>query len=179
MGGVSRRMMIVLVFTDLRERILPDVVNYTGFALGLMLQLVHQARGWHGAVDREAFVRLPSPGAGAFACGRAAGRGGRQRLAVAGLGSVFPIARARRHGVGRRKNDADGRRVSGRETHAADDPGGLAARQRAGGCDSFSARRKDSDYELPFGTFLGVAAMLVVFFGTPLVNWYQSLLMVR
>ena len=41
------------------------------------------------------------------------------------------------------------------------------------------ARRKDSDYELPFGTFLGLAAMLVVFFGTPVVNWYQSLLMVR
>jgi leader peptidase (prepilin peptidase)/N-methyltransferase len=41
------------------------------------------------------------------------------------------------------------------------------------------ARRKDSDYELPFGTFLGMAAMLVVFFGTPIVYWYQSLLLVR
>jgi leader peptidase (prepilin peptidase)/N-methyltransferase len=41
------------------------------------------------------------------------------------------------------------------------------------------ARRKDADYELPFGTFLGAGALLVVFFGTPLVNWYQSLLMVR
>jgi prepilin signal peptidase PulO-like enzyme (type II secretory pathway) len=41
------------------------------------------------------------------------------------------------------------------------------------------ARRKQSDYELPFGSFLGLAALLVVFFGTPVVNWYQSLLMVR
>jgi len=41
------------------------------------------------------------------------------------------------------------------------------------------ARRKQSDYELPFGTFLGMAAVLVVFFGTPLINWYQSLLVVR
>jgi leader peptidase (prepilin peptidase)/N-methyltransferase len=41
------------------------------------------------------------------------------------------------------------------------------------------ARRKEADYELPFGTFLGMAALLVVFFGTPVVNWYQSLLMVR
>ena len=32
------------------------------------------------------------------------------------------------------------------------------------------------NYELPFGTFLGMAALLVVFFGTPFVNWYQSLL---
>lgn len=41
------------------------------------------------------------------------------------------------------------------------------------------AQRKDADYELPFGTFLGAGALLVVFFGTPLVNWYSSLLMVR
>ncbi|MGA6956889.1 MAG: A24 family peptidase, partial [Candidatus Acidiferrales bacterium] len=41
------------------------------------------------------------------------------------------------------------------------------------------ASRKDADYELPFGTFLGAGALLVVFFGTPLVNWYSSLLMVR
>src|SRR6185437_15573125 len=41
------------------------------------------------------------------------------------------------------------------------------------------ARRKQSDYELPFGTFLGAAALLVVFFGTPVVHWYQSLLMAR
>ena len=41
------------------------------------------------------------------------------------------------------------------------------------------ARRKGSNYELPFGTFLGMAALLVAFFGTQVVNWYQSLLMVR
>jgi leader peptidase (prepilin peptidase)/N-methyltransferase len=39
-----------------------------------------------------------------------------------------------------------------------------------------AAKRKDSDYELPFGTFLGAGALIVVFFGTPVVNWYQSLL---
>jgi inner membrane protein involved in colicin E2 resistance len=41
------------------------------------------------------------------------------------------------------------------------------------------ARRKDSDYELPFGTFLGMAALLIVFFGTAVVNWYQATLLVR
>ena len=40
-------------------------------------------------------------------------------------------------------------------------------------------RRKGSDYELPFGTFLGAAALLVVFIGTPVVTWYQSLLAAR
>jgi leader peptidase (prepilin peptidase) / N-methyltransferase len=41
------------------------------------------------------------------------------------------------------------------------------------------AKRKGSDYELPFGTFLGMAAVLVMFFGTPVVNWYLSLMKVR
>src|SRR6202142_1255099 len=35
--AIFSAIMVVLVFTDLRERILPDVVNYTGFALGLGL----------------------------------------------------------------------------------------------------------------------------------------------
>ena len=35
--AVFSAIMVVLVFTDLRERLLPDVVNFTGFALGLAL----------------------------------------------------------------------------------------------------------------------------------------------
>ena len=34
-------------------------------------------------------------------------------------------------------------------------------------------------YPLPFGTYLGTAAALMMFFGTPVVQWYQSFLMVR
>jgi len=36
--------------------------------------------------------------------------------------------------------------------------------------------RKGSDYELPFGTFLGGAALLVLYFGGPLLEWYTGLL---
>jgi len=39
--------------------------------------------------------------------------------------------------------------------------------------------KKGRDYELPFGTFLGVGALLVVFFGTPALRWYESLLAVK
>src|SRR6202046_2701232 len=35
--AVFSAIMVVLVFTDLRERLLPDVVNFTGFALGLAI----------------------------------------------------------------------------------------------------------------------------------------------
>jgi leader peptidase (prepilin peptidase) / N-methyltransferase len=39
--------------------------------------------------------------------------------------------------------------------------------------------RKGRDYELPFGAFLGAGALLVIYFGTPLLTWYQSLIYVR
>jgi prepilin signal peptidase PulO-like enzyme (type II secretory pathway) len=42
-----------------------------------------------------------------------------------------------------------------------------------------SVSRKGRDYELPFGAFLGLGALLVIYFGTPLLNWYQSLLYIH
>ena len=39
--------------------------------------------------------------------------------------------------------------------------------------------KKDRNYELPFGTFLGAGALLVLFFGTPALQWYQSLMAVK
>ena len=37
--AVFSALMIVLVFTDLRERLLPDVVNFTGLRIGLLVSL--------------------------------------------------------------------------------------------------------------------------------------------
>jgi leader peptidase (prepilin peptidase)/N-methyltransferase len=34
--------------------------------------------------------------------------------------------------------------------------------------------RKGRDFELPFGTFLGAGAMLVVFFGSAALDWYRA-----
>jgi leader peptidase (prepilin peptidase)/N-methyltransferase len=42
-----------------------------------------------------------------------------------------------------------------------------------------SISKKGRDYELPFGTFLGAGALLVVFFGTPALQWYESLMGVK
>ena len=39
--------------------------------------------------------------------------------------------------------------------------------------------RKGRDFELPFGTFLGAGALLVVFFGSATLAWYRSFLTVR
>jgi len=34
-------------------------------------------------------------------------------------------------------------------------------------------------YQLPFGSYLGIAGIAVMFWGSPVVNWYESLLRVR
>jgi leader peptidase (prepilin peptidase)/N-methyltransferase len=34
--------------------------------------------------------------------------------------------------------------------------------------------RKGRDFELPFGSFLGAGAMLVVFFGSSALDWYRA-----
>ena len=146
--------MIVLVFTDMRERILPDVVNYSGFGLGLVLSLFVRPERRDRGVDLQSPFSVPSSDAGAVFGGCAGGRGGGQRVAVAGVRSVFQIAWARRHGSGRRENDVDGRRVSGREAHAIDDLAGSVLGSIIG-IAVILARRKEADYELPFGTFLG------------------------
>jgi leader peptidase (prepilin peptidase)/N-methyltransferase len=42
-----------------------------------------------------------------------------------------------------------------------------------------SLTKKGRDYELPFGTFLGAGALLVLFFGTPALHWYLAMMGVR
>src|SRR5580704_15171175 len=94
-------------------------------------ELFCEADRWHRPLGSESPIRIPSSGASAFFRGRGIGRGSGRRLTLAGVGSLLPAARTRRHGPGRRKNDADGGIVFGRQADAADNPGRLGARQRA------------------------------------------------
>ena len=43
------------------------------------------------------------------------------------------------------------------------------------GLAAIALRGRDMRYALPFGTFLGAAGILVVFFGGPMLAWYRSL----
>ena len=54
---------------------------------------------------------------------------------------------------------------------------GIAQRASRRGLGSVRALRYvlASHYQLPFGSFLGAAALLVVFFGSPVLEWYFSL----
>ena len=66
--------MVVLVFTDLRERILPDVVNFTGFGAGPGSQFFHPPADGT-ALWIATRLRFSAADAGAFVCRRAVWRG--------------------------------------------------------------------------------------------------------
>jgi leader peptidase (prepilin peptidase) / N-methyltransferase len=168
-------LMVVLVFTDLRERVLPDMVNYTGFGIGLGISFFTQPTdGTALWLSNHVFAFPPPAPVLSFAdalLGAAVGSGllwlvseayfrlrGREGM---GLGDVKMMLMA-------------GAFLGTKRTLLTILAGSLLGSLL--GLVFILARRKESNYELPFGSFLGMAALLVVFFGTPVVNWYQSLL---
>jgi leader peptidase (prepilin peptidase)/N-methyltransferase len=170
--------LIMLVFTDLRERLLPDVVNYSGFALGLLFSLFTAPSDGMALWLANCVFDYPPPvpflSLADALFGAAIGSGllwlvseayfrlrGREGM---GLGDVKMMLMA-------------GAFLGVRRTLLTIFAGSLLGSVL--GLAFMLVRRKGSDYELPFGTFLGLAALLVVFFGTPLIIWYQSLLGMR
>lgn len=176
--AIFSAIMVVLVFTDLRERVLPDVVNYTGLGLGLVLSLLTKPIDGTAAWLANRMFDFPPPApvvslADAL-IGAAIGSGllwlvseayfrlrGREGM---GLGDVKMMLMA-------------GAFLGAKRTLLTIFTGSVLGSVL--GLVFILVRRKDSEYELPFGTFLGLAAVLVVFFGTPVINWYQSLLGMR
>jgi len=171
-------LMIVLVFTDLRERILPDVVNYTGLGIGLGISLfTHPTDGTAQWLSGRLFAYPPPEPALSLAdavLGAAFGSG------LLWLVSEAYFRWRGREGMG--FGDVKMMLMAGAFLGAKRALLTIFAGSVLGsilGLAFIMTRRKSSDYELPFGSFLGMAALLVVFFGTPVVNWYSSLLAVR
>lgn len=176
--AVFSAIVIVLVFTDLRERILPDVVNYTGFALGLAFSLVTKpSDGTAEWLARHAFgfsPPLPLLSLTDAILGAALGSG----LLWAVSEVYFRLRGREGMGMGDVKMMLMvGAFLGFKRTLLTIFTGSLLGSVL--GLAFILFRRKHSTYELPFGTFLGMAAVLVAFFGTPVVNWYQSLMMVH
>src|SRR6202046_359929 len=176
--AVFSAIMIVLVFTDLRDRVLPDVVNYTGLALGLALSFFTKPTDGTALWLANHLFDFPPPAPVlSFA----------DAIFGAALGSslLWIVSEAYfrlrgREGMG--LGDVKMMMMAGAFLGTKRTLLTILAGSLLGsilGVAVILARRKEADYELPFGTFLGMAALLVVFFGTPVVNWYQSLLMVR
>jgi len=173
--SVFAALLVVLTITDIRERILPDKVNFLGLGLGLAFSLftapVDGSAEW---LSRRMFD-IPPP--------RAALSLGDALLGAAVASGLLWLV-------------AEGYfRLRGREGMGLGDvkmmamAGAFLGVQRALftimvgallgsliGAAVISIGRKGSDFELPFGTFLGAAALLVVFFGSPALAWYRSLM---
>ncbi len=164
---------IVLVFTDLRERILPDVVNFAGLAAGLIASL---------------FIFIPNSVRDAFSYSLA-GASLSTRMnslegafvgAACGGGVLWLFAEGYfrlRHKEGMGLGDVKMMLMAGSflgwkgallTILAASVMGSLI------GLSFMVAGRRGRDYEWPFGTFLGIAAIGVAFWGPRLIAWYLS-----
>src|SRR5208282_2915885 len=162
--------MVVLVFTDLRERILPDVVNFTGFATGLIFSLFTKPMDGTALWIANRLFEYPPPAPALSLVDALLG-------AAIGSGLLWLVSEAYfrlrgREGMG--LGDVKMMLMAGAFLGAKRTLLTILGGSLLGsvlGLIFIFARRKESNYELPFGSFLGMAALLVVFFGTPLVNW--------
>jgi leader peptidase (prepilin peptidase) / N-methyltransferase len=170
--------MVVLVVTDARERILPDKVNYLGLAAGIVISpFLHPVDGTAQWLSDRLFSFPPPLPVLAFA-DAALG-------VIAGGGLLWLVAegyfRLRGHegmGLGDVKMMAMAGAFLGlKRTLLTILLGSLLGSIL--GLIFILIFRKDRQYELPFGTFLGAGALLVVFFGTPMLNWYQTMVTMR
>lgn len=173
-------LMIVLVFTDLRERILPNVVNFSGFAIALALSFFTKpVDGTAYFLARHSFLatsHLPM----AILSFLDALIGGALGSGLLWLVSEAYFRLRGREGMG--LGDVKmmlmvGAFLGTKRTLLTIFAGSVLGSFL--GIAFILARRKSTDYELPFGSFLGMAALLVVFFGTPAINWYLSTLQLR
>jgi leader peptidase (prepilin peptidase) / N-methyltransferase len=202
--AVFSAILIVLFFTDLRDRMLPDRVNYTGLGVALALSLAVSpgdgTAAWladHGldASPPTSVLSVADAGFGAALGGgllwlvselyfRFRGREGMglgdiKMMLMAGaflgpkrgllmvlvgslLGSVLGLLVIAFLYLGGWKKSV-AKRANRRGL------GPLARLQ-------FALVRR---YQLPFGSYLAVAGIAVMFWGSPVVDWYESMLRVR
>jgi leader peptidase (prepilin peptidase) / N-methyltransferase len=176
--AIFSAVMIVLVFTDLRERILPNVVNFTGFGFGLALSFFTKPADGTALWLANRFFDFPPPEPVLSLVDALLG-------AFLGSGLLWLVSEAyfrlrKREGMG--FGDVKMMLMAGTFLGPKRTLLTIFAGSVLGsviGVVYILVRRKGSNYELPFGTFLGMAALLAAFFGTQVVNWYQSFLMVR
>jgi leader peptidase (prepilin peptidase) / N-methyltransferase len=176
--AIFAAVVVALVFTDLRERILPDSINFFGMAVGLLLSPIVPLRD--GTAD-WLFVRLagfPLPH-GAVSLGDAL------LGLVVGAGTLWIVGEAYfrlRHREGMGRGDIKMMAMAGaflgvKRTLFTMLAGSLLGSLIGGLAILFW--HKAADYELPFGTFLGAGAVIAIFLGSPFLSWYQSLWVFR
>ena len=166
--------LIVLIFTDLRDRLLPDAITFPGIAAGFVFAL------WLPLEDGTTALILRLAGAGTLPP-RALSLSDAVLGALLGAGLLFVLGEVWyrvRHveamGLGDVKMMAMvGLFLGVKLTVFTLLLGSLVGSLVGGGF--MLLTRKDSNYELPLGTFLGLAALVALFWGPALVTAYMSL----
>ena len=176
--AVFAALLVVLTVTDLRERILPDEVNFFGLGAGLVFSFFTKSLDGTALWLAGRWFDFPPPQIALSFTDAALG-------ALAGSGLLWIVAegyfRIRgREGMGLgdvKMMAAVGAFLGFKRTMLTVLVGSLLG--SVIGIFLIAVSKKGRDYELPFGTFLGAGALLVVFFGTPALHWYESLLAVK
>jgi leader peptidase (prepilin peptidase)/N-methyltransferase len=166
-------LMIVLTITDMRERILPDKVNFVGLGLGLLLSLFTRPVDGTALWLANRLFAFPPPEVALSFADALIGAG-------AASGLLWLVAEGYFRARGR-----EGMGLGDVKMMAM--AGAFLGLQRALltillgsllgsiiGVAVIAIGRKGRDFELPFGTFLGAGAMLVVFFGSAALDWYRA-----
>jgi leader peptidase (prepilin peptidase) / N-methyltransferase len=165
---------VVLIFTDIRERILPNSVNFTGLAVGLVASLFVPVPGGAARWLSGYFPAhpLPAPMLSLFEALVGAACGG-------GILWLFAEGYFRlRHREGMGMGDVKMLLMAGSFLGWQDAVLTILLASVIGsvvGLISLALRRSGRDYEWPFGAFIGVSAIAIVFWGQPVLTWYLSL----
>jgi leader peptidase (prepilin peptidase)/N-methyltransferase len=173
--AVFSALIVVLTVTDIRERILPDLVNVSGFAMGMAFSLFTLPSDGAALWLSNRMFDFPPPRAAlSFVDALLGALVGAGLLWIVGEG-YFRLRGKEGMGLGDVKMMAMvGAFLGLKRTLLTVLIGSLLG--SVIGILIVLLTRKGRDYELPFGAFLGAGALVVVFFGTPMLNWYQSLL---
>jgi leader peptidase (prepilin peptidase)/N-methyltransferase len=176
--AVFAALLVVLTVTDFRERILPDKVNFVGLGLGLLLSLFTRPIDGTALWLSSHLFAFPPPQPVISILDSLLG-------AMGASGLLWLVAEGYFRARGR-----EGMGLGDVKMMAM--AGAFLGLQRALltillgsllgsfiGVAVIALWRKGRDFELPFGTFLGAGALLVVFFGSATLAWYRSFLTVR
>jgi leader peptidase (prepilin peptidase) / N-methyltransferase len=163
--------LVVLAVTDLRERILPDKVNLTGGVIGLALSaVIPVGDGTSLWLASHAFAfppPVPVLSVTDALLGAALGAG---ILWIFAEG-YFRLRGQEGMGLGDVKMMAMAGTFLGPKAIVLTIMAGAVLGSVLGAV-FMLVRRTGSEYELPFGLFLGAGALVAVFYGAPILGWY-------